>query len=137
MPLAGKQWAPRELAQLCWNAGWRDKRLVISVAICLQESQGYDHAYNHNLNSVGQTISTDRGLFQINDKAHPTCTDAMAYDAIQNCAFAYQIYRDQSYTFNAWAAYTSGAFKGQANHACAGVANYHWSNIFGNTGTIC
>lgn len=47
--LAGKQWQPRDLAALCYEAGWTETlNLVTAIAVCLSESQGYQEAQNDN-----------------------------------------------------------------------------------------
>lgn len=130
--LAGTQLAPRQIALMAFTAGWTNvERLATAVAVALQESGGWTQATNVNPDG-----SIDRGLWQINSKAHPEVTEAQAFDPVWATAYAYQVYQGRSYTFNAWAAFTSGAYKKQANHASAAVCNFIWQHTFGQTGTL-
>jgi hypothetical protein len=53
IPEGAHQYQPRELAEMCWNAGWHDaKHLVEAVAVCLSESNGFREAYNDNERAV-------------------------------------------------------------------------------------
>lgn len=117
-------WKPWDVAEEMRRAGWSSTEArSIGVAICRAESSlddqatGYnykkDAAGNYVLDSNGQRIilSRDRGLFQINDKFHPACTDEMAYDPIQNIAYARKVYVDRSFTWNPWSTFTNGAYK--------------------------
>lgn len=53
--LRGKQWQPRDIAKLCYGHGFTDAiDLVTAVAVCLSESQGYDHAINDNKRAIGE-----------------------------------------------------------------------------------
>jgi hypothetical protein len=55
-------------------------------ATVMAESGGDTDALNTNDDG-----SRDRGIWQINDKAHPTVTDAMAADPFTATAYAYQL----------------------------------------------
>lgn len=69
MPVAGKRLMPREIASLCYRHGWTDtKDLVVAVAVCLSESNGYPRAWNDNVVD-GVVKSRDLGLFQLNHPA--------------------------------------------------------------------
>lgn len=108
MPLAGTQHQPRALASLCWDAGWRDENLVIAVAVCLAESQGYDGAFHDNLDDDGAIVSRDVGLFQVNIPANQigTAAEQQLYDAKTNVARARKLYESRG--FQPWVAYNSG-----------------------------
>lgn len=126
----GKHFQPREIAALCYEMGWTDaQKLLEAVSVCIAESNGYEKRRGpvHADGSVGNPDgSVDRGLWAINDKAHPSITDAMADDARQATAIARQIYKDRSYTFRAWASFTNGQYKGSRamGYAFDGVANF-------------
>lgn len=47
--LVPPQIQPRQIAELAYVHGWRDKNLIIAVAVCLSESDGYVNAFNDNL----------------------------------------------------------------------------------------
>lgn len=121
-PEWGKHFLPRELAKLCYQAGWTDaKRLAVAVAVCIAESNGYEHRTNHNPDG-----SIDRGLWQINDRAYPNVTDEMAFDAVKATRFARQIYVGRNNQFTAWSAFNNGQYKGERalGYACTGVGNF-------------
>lgn len=121
-PSWGKGFLPREIAKLCYQAGWTDaKRLVVAISVCIAESNGYEK--RQNVNPDG---SIDRGIWQINDKAFPNVSDAVAYDAVKATRFARQIYVGRNNMFTAWSAFNNGQYKGQRamGYAFDGVANF-------------
>lgn len=71
--------APAEYRDLL--AGFGPRKLQ-GVTIILRESRGVRNAVN-----VNKDGSRDRGIWQINDKAHPECSDACAFDP--QCATRY------------------------------------------------
>jgi hypothetical protein len=93
---------------LCWNRGWRVPDLTTAVAVMTAESGRYTEAWHDNLDPAGEVVSTDRGLFQINDKSHPELSDAKAYDGVQNAIYAYSLWSTHGWT--PWAAFNSGAW---------------------------
>lgn len=116
MPLAGRQLTVDEALALCWNRGWRRKHLRHAVAIMTAESGRYVEAYNDNLAPDGTVISRDRGLFQINDKAHPTLSDTKAFKAVPNATYAYILWTqggDDEFpgSWEPWAVWESGAYR--------------------------
>lgn len=119
MPLAGTRMLPRDIAELCWNQGWRDENTITAVCVVLAESSGYTQATNVNTDG-----SIDRGLWQINSKAHPQVTEAQAFDPVFSTAYARKLYVQRGYKFTAWYAYTSGVYKRQRDTATKGVYNY-------------
>lgn len=87
------------------QAGFTGRSLTIILAIAQAES-GLNTSATSPPNSDG---SVDRGILQINNKAHPEVSDACAYDAA--CAFS-QGFRisQQGNNFGPWTTYTSGAY---------------------------
>lgn len=67
------------------------------------ESSRYVKAYNVNTDG-----SVDRGLFQINDRWHPSLTDEDAYKAIPNIAYAFKI-SAKGTRWGLWTTYKTGA----------------------------
>lgn len=133
MSLAGTKLLGRDVARLAYTSGWRDKNLILAVAIAHQESQFYDRAYNDR-NPDG---STDYGLFQINSVhlgqvvAGREVTSDSLFDPAFNAQVAHDlVYKGRSYTFNAWVAYTSGAYEQYLGGAIGSVANM-WRVQFG------
>jgi hypothetical protein len=118
----GPHLLPRQIAKLCYAAGWIDAdRLLIAISVCLAESNGYSAA--RHVNDDG---SIDRGLWQINDRAHPTVSDAEADDPVKATLYAREVYESHSNTFAAWSAFTNGAYKGPRamGYAFDAVANF-------------
>lgn len=109
MPLAGKQLNYGMALALCHHVGFRKSGLNIAVAVMSAESGRYVGAWHDNLDDVGNVASVDRGLFQINDFWHKDLTDADAYCAIPNAAYAFEM-SAHGENFTPWAAYNSGAY---------------------------
>lgn len=88
------------------QAGFKGSSLQTIVAIAQAESGLNTTA----LNASNADGSHDRGILQINNRAHPNVGDACAFDP--TCAFqaGYQI-SSQGTNFNPWVTYTSGAYK--------------------------
>ena len=121
---AGNRLSRKNALALCYSKGWRRAtKLITAVAVMEAESQRYAGAYHHNHehtpdgahvidNETGQpfVLSTDRGLFQVNDKAHPRPFPEELFDPEVNAEVAYDIYRSRDKDFTAWAAYNSGAY---------------------------
>lgn len=89
---------------LCYAAGFRGRFLTQAVAIMCAESGRKSLAFYVNSN-----LSVDRGLFQINDRAHPLVTDEKAFDPIFNVAYAYRLAGGGA-DFTPWSAYNSGSY---------------------------
>lgn len=126
-PEWGKRFLPREIAKLCYQANWTDaQRLLIAVSICIAESNGYEHRIHENRDAQGNLLSTDRGIWMINDVAYPNASDEIAYDAVKATRFARQIYVGRDNKFTAWAAFNNGQYKGERamGYAFDGIANF-------------
>lgn len=118
----GRHLPAREVAKLAYEAGWIDAdKLLIAVSVCLAEGNGYARALH-----VNDDGSVDRGLWQLNDRAHPNVSDEAAFDPQRATMIARGIYMDRDNTFNAWAAYTNGSYKGPRamGYALNGVRNF-------------
>lgn len=118
---------PRPLAQLAEQCpAWRTPdTLTRAVAIALAESQGYVNAYNDNLDTNGNVVSRDVGLWQINIPASEigTQTEKNLYVPANNLAAACQLYQQRG--FEPWVAYTTGVYLHDTyiQRALLGVAN--------------
>src|SRR4051812_12932308 len=90
---------PRDLLTACWAAGWRDAdKLMRAAAVVGLESNFYERRTH-----VNDDGSIDRGIWQINDRAHPGCPDAIAFDYEAATLWVYRgIYVPQGYDFGAW-----------------------------------
>jgi len=113
LPLAGTQLTFGWALALCYYVGWRGHDLETAVAVMCAESARYPDSWHDNYIGVPpdelQLVSTDWGLFQINDLAHKL---ELPYhlEEIPNATYAHNIYKDHGKSFNAWAAYNSGAY---------------------------
>lgn len=106
MPLGGRQLSYARSLALCYEAGFRRGKLTRAVALMCAESARYVKAWHYN---PGPPASTDRGLFQINDRWHPDLSDQDAYKARPNIAYAFKISWGGT-SFIPWMAFTSGAY---------------------------
>jgi hypothetical protein len=75
------------------------------LAICQAES-GRDPNAKH-VNTDG---SIDRGIWQINDKAHPDVSDATAFDPVLSTRAALSISKGGT-DYGPWSTFTNGAYK--------------------------
>ncbi len=132
--LAGPRFHARTIARLAHEQGWRDLNLVICVAVCLAESEGYTRAYNDNIRN-GEIHSRDVGLMQINIPASQVGTDAETrlYDPEYNMERARDMFVARHW--QPWVAYNSGraldpdAQWKYAHRAVKGVANFYAYNL--------
>lgn len=108
MPLAGEQLTLKWSLALAYHAGFRRIRLVTAVAVMCAESGRWTRAWHDNLDAEGNVVSTDRGLFQINNKAHPSLSDADAYSPIPNAVYAAML-SHMGASWKPWSAFLSGA----------------------------
>jgi hypothetical protein len=106
--LEGVQLQPKDIARLCYKQGWRDKDLILAVATCLSESDGYTDAYNNNLTDDGKIRSKDVGLFQINIPTSKVGTpfEKQLFDPKTNVKAAWDLYKRRG--FQPWYGYTNG-----------------------------
>jgi hypothetical protein len=108
-----------ELADLVLKF-WSKADAPLAVAVAWAEASG--DAKNTNTNTDG---SVDRGLFQINDEAHPSFSDKEAFDPESNVRYAHDYWVRLGHTFGTtagWMAYTSGSYKKHLARARDAVA---------------
>ena len=101
------------------------EEVITAVCVMTAESQRYARAWHHNhehepdrpdvhviSNETGQPVilSTDRGIFQINDKAHPDLDPEVMFNPRRNAEMAREVWRNRGRSFEAWAAFNSGAY---------------------------
>ena len=85
-----------QVAQISYNAGFRGDGLVNAIAVAFAESSFNPNAVNTNTNG-----SVDRGLWQINDKAHPNVNATCAFAPV--CAAnAVYVITNSGTNWNAW-----------------------------------
>ena len=108
---AGKHYDRKSALALCYARGFHgSKRLITAVAVMTAESQRWDGAWHENMADDGVTVlSTDRGLFQINDMAHPQWAVEDMFDPRLNTDMAFRLSQGGD-DFTPWAAYNSGNY---------------------------
>lgn len=131
MPLAGKQLTFGWALALCYHVGFRGRDLVTAVAVMCAESARYPESWHDNLDENGDVVSTDWGLFQLNDKAQDL---ELPFDLepIPNAQKAHDIYKARGKQFTAWAAYNSGAYEKFLPDSKAAWESMRWWNKLPN-----
>ena len=99
-------------------AGFTGADLAVAEAVALAESGGNPLATHVNSNG-----STDLGLWQINNRAHPDLIASGDWrDPAANARMAYAVW--QTSGWGAWTTYRSGAYLKYLTPCPAGVAGY-------------
>jgi len=129
--LEGKQLLAREVARLAHNVGFRDKALLIAVAVCSAESSRYTEANNLDAdgNPTNPDGSVDYGLWQINS-GHFGKTiggilvdEAACLDPVANARIAFAL-QAAAGSWLPWAAFASTAYLDYIEGAAIGIKNY-------------
>ena len=108
-----------DLVPLLSNAGFAGGTVqATGIAIIAAES-GRDPSATH-VNTDG---SVDRGLWQINNKAHPEVTDAQAFDPVQATAAAFTI-SNKGTDFSPWSTYKNLAYRTHTEAAKVALDGY-------------
>jgi len=101
-------------------AGFTGTDLPIAVAVAQAESGGNPLATH--VNSDG---STDLGLWQINNRAHPDLIASGDWrDPASNARMAYSVWQAAGGSFSPWVTFTTGAYLKYMTPCPAGVAGY-------------
>jgi hypothetical protein len=95
---------PAQIAGYARQAGFQGPALVTATAVALAESGGRTDATHVNSNG-----STDRGLWQLNDGAHPWVSSINWADPAANAQGAKRIYDEAGGSFRPWVTFTSGS----------------------------
>jgi cell wall-associated NlpC family hydrolase len=104
------------VAQYAIKAGFRGVALLLAVEVSFAENGSHDPRLFSKPNKDG---SIDRGLWQINDKAHPNYSDADMRDGLKNAKAAFKI-SDGGKNWTPWTTFNNGAYyhyNKQANRA--------------------
>lgn len=105
-----------QLVQVIRSSGFAEADLPTALAVLLQESGGKVNAYNENTDG-----SRDYGLYQINDKAHPTYDPVLlGTNPSYNTDAAFDIFTTAG-GWSPWVAYSSGAYQKQMERAQTAV----------------
>lgn len=118
-PPVGGRYSAQNLARVAQMAGFPRKALVTAVAVALAESGGNPHARCNNYRtpsgriSCGKlgpwTLSTDHGLWEINDKAHPWSARQNMDDPLANARAALRI-SNGGRSWRPWSTYVNGSW---------------------------
>ena len=102
----------QELEDLWISVGGPKEVADIASAVALGESAGDPSNIYHNKDAQGNILSTDRGLWQINDKVHPEHNDNpdIWFLPTVNAAKAVAIYQGRQ-DFDRWNAYKNGSYR--------------------------
>jgi hypothetical protein len=92
---------------LAFHVGWKGKDQREAVAVMTAESGRYPEAWHRNYPGSMQE-STDWGLYQINDKWHPTFDLDRKFDEVYNATYASGMWKASG--FRPWMAYLSNAY---------------------------
>jgi hypothetical protein len=128
-------------------AGWANNAqngsLVTASAICVAESGGQPTVYYCNTSGhdgyyppVTCSGAYDRGLWQIDNQAWTSISDACAFSSRCNADGAYVISRGGQ-SFTPWATYTSGAYSNYLADAQAAVGSLHVGTIPAGIPGVC
>jgi Lysozyme like domain len=118
--LQGRQLTYGWALAVCHHAGFRGRKLITAAALMTAESGRFAGAWHQNAPD-----SVDRGLFQINSKAHPAQTREQMYQPIPNAGFARRLSHGGD-DFTAWAAFNSNAHLKYVPAAAAAWALPRW-----------
>ena len=120
--LAGEQIGASRGARYFHDAGFRDRNVIVMLAIADAESDRFERAEHQNDDGT-----IDRGWVQINSQFVDTglITVEDCFDAAASARFAYSLFQRRDRSFTAWAAYTSGRWEEERHllTATRGLAN--------------
>jgi hypothetical protein len=94
----------KQALAVCHYVGFRAKHLVTAVAV-----MGAESGRQYDVVGTNPDGSHDRGLFQINDRAHPDLSDHDALLPIPNARYAHKM-SNGGKNWAPWAAYNSGRY---------------------------
>lgn len=100
---------------------WDDQNATVALAVALAESGGKPGAVGHNTNG-----SSDWGLWQINDKAHPEMFsegDTRWADPVSNRDMAFKVWQQAGGKWTPWSTYTNGRYQMYMNRAATAILN--------------
>lgn len=96
----------RTIAEYIQTKNW-DYSVAIRVAKS-ENAWNWTKSFDCGRVHVNTDGSRDRGLFQINDRAHPDLSDADAFDCFKNTDYAHRMWVTQGWM--PWYAYTNGSY---------------------------
>ena len=104
VPTSGGALSATAVAALANAAGVPVDQLATAVAIAMAES-----GLNPNATNVNTDGSVDRGLWQINNAAHPDVSDSSAFNPVTAAQDMLSI-SDGGTNWNPWVTYQTGAY---------------------------
>jgi Lysozyme like domain len=108
-----------EIIRLAQEAGIPEGELIRCAAIAAAESGCQPDALG-----VNQNGSRDRGLWQINDKAHPKVSDDCAFNPTCAAQAMYKISKGGT-NWQPWSAYKNGSYKKFLSDAVKALLNLY------------
>lgn len=131
--LEGEQLTLKWALALGYSVGWRGRALTTAVAVMTAESGRYTRAWHENVGDDGVVASIDRGLYQLNDKAHPSMSEAAAYHPVRNAEYAYRLSNGGA-NWTPWYAWVNGAHRKYVPMVVAVKALNTWRNRVAKVG---
>merc|ERR1712048_486075 len=111
-----------------WKSAHSKDNCQTAVAVAMAESRG-----DCNAQYVNGPGSIDRGLWQINSKYHPECSDSCAYSCSCNAGCAVNVWKSSGW--NAWNTYKNGLHKQYLNDAAV-ACGYTAEDMLGSNMTL-
>jgi TP901 family phage tail tape measure protein len=108
--VTGGSIGPARTGQAAYAHGLRGNDLRIAIAVAGAESGWKPGAIGENKNQAGQVVSKDYGLWQINNKAHPTYDTGRLLEVAYN-AKAMSAISSHGHDWTPWSAYKNDAYK--------------------------
>lgn len=118
----GAPYSLNDILALLHYVGFNNQQAPRMAAIVMAESGGDPNAQHTN-----QDGSVDRGLFQINDRAHPGVSDACAYDPVCAAQQSQAIWKGSGY--GAWSTWDNGSAQGNLTAAEAAQRTNAWKRL--------
>jgi hypothetical protein len=106
-PAGRVYWTEQQIAEYACPKFGADCKTFLAIL----KAENGTHECTRNNKGLNRNGSVDYGLAQINDRATPGYTVEQLMDCKTNIDIAYLKYKGRKYTFGAWSAYNSGAYK--------------------------
>jgi cell wall-associated NlpC family hydrolase len=120
------------VAQYAIAAGFKGADLVTAVAVSFTEDPSHDPTRDSGRNFDG---SIDRGLWQINSKAHSEYSDAFCHSGANNARAAF-IISSSGKNWEPWTTYRDGAYRGNLDAARKAIAAATKANSQSGNATV-
>ena len=132
MPFVGRQLSIEEALALGAFCGLEDpKPLRWFVAVMTAESRRFTEAYGFNVRVEEDgtfKVSIDRGLMQVNDRAHPSFGMAASFNPVANVRYAVELSQHAT-NFEHWNGFKSGAYKDHLDDIYRVWKRHEWEDL--------